>query len=211
VARVRIFVTFRSYPSQREQQETFFVQRFLETTMYQAPEQLLILNKTNLEAAVRFAGIALEGAERLIEAQTKAVKSAFADGVHQANELLKVKDFEELTQHAHIFTQPKLEKAGNYVASICEIAAATHAEISELLERQIDEFNNHCLACCDRMVKCVPAGADVAGATINSALSKAGSVGGNTSRSAEPLAEMHPESAGDATRAVASGGKKKAS
>ena len=55
--------------------------------MYQAPEQLMALNKANLEIAVRFAGIALEGAERMLELQLKAAKSAFADGVQQAKVL----------------------------------------------------------------------------------------------------------------------------
>ncbi len=35
--------------------------------MHQAPEQLIALNKTNLEAAFRFAEIALEGTERMLE------------------------------------------------------------------------------------------------------------------------------------------------
>ena len=60
--------------------------------MFQAPEQLVALNKANLEAAVRFAGIALEGAERMLELQLKTAKSAFADGVQQAKALAEVKD-----------------------------------------------------------------------------------------------------------------------
>ena len=34
--------------------------------MYQAPEQLMAWNKAYLETAVRFAGIALDGAERML-------------------------------------------------------------------------------------------------------------------------------------------------
>ena len=37
--------------------------------MYQTPEQLIALNKANLETALRFAGVALEGTERLIDLQ----------------------------------------------------------------------------------------------------------------------------------------------
>ena len=44
--------------------------------MYQTPEQLIAMNKASLEAAVRFAGIALEGAERFMEVQLKAAKGA---------------------------------------------------------------------------------------------------------------------------------------
>ena len=54
---------------------------------YQSPEQLIAWNKANLEAAARLAGIALDGAERLLDIQMKATKSAFADGVQQAKAL----------------------------------------------------------------------------------------------------------------------------
>ena len=49
--------------------------------MYQAPENLVEMNKANIETAMKFAGIALEGAERMIELQLKAAKAAFADSV----------------------------------------------------------------------------------------------------------------------------------
>ena len=45
--------------------------------MYQAPENLVELNKSNIETAMKFAGIALEGAERMIELQLKAAKAAY--------------------------------------------------------------------------------------------------------------------------------------
>ena len=37
--------------------------------MYPAPEQLTSLNRTNIDAAMRFAGVALQGAQRLIDLQ----------------------------------------------------------------------------------------------------------------------------------------------
>jgi hypothetical protein len=49
--------------------------------MYQASEQLMALNKAQLEAAARFAGVALQGAEKIMGLQLQAAKSAFADGL----------------------------------------------------------------------------------------------------------------------------------
>ena len=46
--------------------------------MYQTPEQLIAMNKANLEATMRFAGVAIEGAERMMDLQLKAAKAAFA-------------------------------------------------------------------------------------------------------------------------------------
>ena len=64
--------------------------------MYQAPENLFALNKSNLEAAARFAGVALQGAERILELQLKAAKAAFADSVESAKALASVRDIKEL-------------------------------------------------------------------------------------------------------------------
>ena len=52
--------------------------------MYQTPEQLIALNKANLETALRFAGVALDGAERMLDLQVKAAKTALADGIENA-------------------------------------------------------------------------------------------------------------------------------
>ena len=49
--------------------------------MYQASEQLIALNKAQLEAAARFAGVALHGAERMLDLQMEAAKTAFAEGI----------------------------------------------------------------------------------------------------------------------------------
>ena len=78
--------------------------------MYQTPEQLMAMNKASLEAAVRFAGIALEGAERFMEVQLKAAKGAFADGVQQAKALSEIKDPQQLTQMKTSMLQPGWKK-----------------------------------------------------------------------------------------------------
>ena len=93
--------------------------------MFQAPEQFMTLNKANLEAAVRFAGIALEGAERMLEVQLKAAKSAFADGVQQAKAFTEIKDVQELAQMKNTLAQPTMEKATSYVKSVYDVVAAT--------------------------------------------------------------------------------------
>src|SRR5258707_15763620 len=98
--------------------------------MYQAHEQLIALNKSSLEATVRFAGIALEGAERMLEVQLKAAKSAFADGVQQAKAFTEIKDVQEFAQIKNTIAQPAIEKATSYVKSIYDVATATQSEIN---------------------------------------------------------------------------------
>jgi len=179
-------------------------------SQYQASEQLVALNKANLEAAVRFAGIALEGAERMLEVQLKAAKGAFAEGVHQAKALAEVKDLQELAQLKNSLAQPSLEKATSYVKSVYDVAAATQTEINKLVEEQVAEFNKHVVTGLDKVVKSAPAGSEVAVAAVKTAISAVNSAYDNLSKSAKQFAEMSQANVEAATSQAVSASKKKA-
>lgn len=178
--------------------------------MYQAPEQLTALNKANLEAAMRFAGIALEGAERMFELQLKAAKSLFADGVQQAKALAEVKDLQEFVQIKGTLAQPGLEKATSYVKSVYDVAAATQSEISKLVEEQVSEFNKQVVTGLDKIVKSAPAGSEVAVAAVKSAISAVNSAYDNLSKSAKQIAEMTQANVDAVTTQAAHSSKRKA-
>ena len=172
--------------------------------MYQAPEQLMAWNKAYLETAVRFAGIALDGAERMLELQLKAAKSAFADGVEQAKALAAVKDPQEFAQLKNTLVQPNLEKATSYVKSVYDVAAATQSEINKLVEEQVAEYNRNVVTGLDKMAKSAPAGSEIAVAAVKSAISAVNSTYDNLSKSAKQFAEMSQaniEAAGQAVHA----------
>lgn len=178
--------------------------------MVQAPEQLTAWNKAYLETAVRFAGIALEGAERMLEVQLKAAKSAFADGVQQAKVLADVKDPQEFAQLKNTLVQPSLEKATSYVKSICDVAAATQSEINKLIEEQVSEYNKNVVTGLDKMVKSAPAGSEIAVAAVKSAISAVNSTYDNLSKSAKQFAEMSQANIEAATNQAVHASKKKA-
>jgi phasin family protein len=178
--------------------------------MFQAPEQLMALNKANLEAAVRFAGIALEGAERMLELQLKTAKNAFADGVQQAKALTEIKDVQEFAQLKNTFAQPTIEKATSYAKSVYDVAAATQSEISKLVEEQIAEFNKQVVTGLDKVVKSAPAGSEVAVAAVKSAITAVNSAYDNLSKSAKQFTEMTQANVEAATTQAVHASKKKA-
>lgn len=178
--------------------------------MYQNPEQLMALNKANLEAAVRFAGIALEGAERFIEVQLKAAKGAFADSVQQAKALAEIKDPQEFAQVKNAVMQPNLEKTAGYVKSIYDVASATQAEFNKLVEEQVSEFNKQVVTTLDKMVKTAPAGSDVAVAALKSAISGINATYENIAKSAKQFVDLTQANVEAATSQAISSSKKKA-
>src|SRR5262245_11731135 len=112
-----------------------------EIAMYQTPEQLVAINKANLEVAMKFAGVAIQGAERILDLQMKATKTAFADSVENAKTIAAVKDLQQLAALKESLAQPSIEKATAYAKSVYDVATATQAEINKLVEEQVSEFN----------------------------------------------------------------------
>ncbi len=86
-------------------------------------------------------------------------------------------------------TQPTIDKATAYAKNVYDVAAATQAEFSKLLEEQIAEFNKQVAAALDRMVKNAPAGSEVGIAALKSGISAVNSTYDNLSKVAKQFAE----------------------
>ncbi len=177
--------------------------------MYQTPEQLIAMNKANLEAAMRFAGVAIEGAERMMDLQLKAAKAAFADSFEGAKALAAVKDFQQLAALKDSLAQPTLEKATAYAKSMYDVANGTQAEFSKLVEAQVAEFNKEVITGLDKLVKNAPAGSEVGIAAVKSGIAAVNAAYDNLSKVAKQLAQA-TQSNLEATAAQATASVKKA-
>ncbi len=173
--------------------------------MFQASEHFIALNKANLDATARFAGIALEGAERILDIHIKAAEGALADGVTQIKALADAKDLNAFAQPKTAFQQPDFEKAASYVKSMHDAAGAMRAELSALVEDQVGEFNKHVVAELDKMAKMAPAGSQVAVAAMKSAVSAANVAYDNLANTVKQFAEiahLNSEAANQAAQSV---------
>lgn len=138
--------------------------------MYPAQEQFAALNKANLEAATRFANVALGGAERLLEIQLKTAKEALADSVESVKTLSSVKDLQQFADVKDTVAQPAFEKATEYMKSVYEIASETQAEFGKLIEQQVAGFNKQFVVALDKFAETAPAGSEVGISALKSAI-----------------------------------------
>jgi phasin family protein len=157
--------------------------------MYQTPEQLIALNKAGVEAALRFAGVALDGAEKLIELQLKTAKSALADGIENARALTAVRDFDQLTALKDTVVQPSLEKATAYAKGVYDVATETQADLTRVVEEQVSELNKQVISALDQIVKTAPAGSEVGIAAMKSTLAAVNSGFDNLTKVAKQFGE----------------------
>lgn len=177
--------------------------------MYQLVEQLVKLQKANLAAALRLAGIASDSAERLLEVQLKATRNTFSDGVQQAKILAEARDMNELAQVRNALSQPALDNVAGYVKDVCDVAVTTQSEVSKLIEEQVARFNRHVVNGLHQIVTVVPADSEVAVAAVRSAMSVVTSTYDNFSKSAKQLADT-THASNEPTAAAENQGKKKA-
>jgi len=176
--------------------------------MYQTPEQFLALNKANLEVAAKFAGVALQGAERIMELQLKAAKNAFADTVENAKAIAAVKDIKELAALKDSLAQPSIERATAYAKNIYDVTAATQAEFGKLVDEQIADFNKQFVTVLDRMVKNAPAGSEVGIAALKSGIAAANGAYENLSKVAKQITEVTQSNIEAAAKQTINGAKK---
>src|SRR4029079_15770967 len=121
--------------------------------MYQTPDQLIALNKANVEAFVRFAGVALEGAERLLDLQLKTAKNALSDGLENARILASVRDFEQLTALKDTLGEQTSEKPTACAKKAYDVATETQTDLNKLVEEQVTEYNKQVISALDQIVK----------------------------------------------------------
>ncbi len=147
------------------------------------------MNKANMESVMRFAGVAIEGTERMIELQMKAAKSAFADGIESAKALAAVKDFQQFAALKDTMAQPSLDKATAYAKSVYDLTSETQAEFSKLVEAQVSVFNKEAVTTLDKMVKSAPAGSEVGVAAVKSAIAAVNSAYDNLTKVGKQFAQ----------------------
>ena len=157
--------------------------------MYQASEQLIALNKAQLEAAARFAGVALHGAERMLDLQMEAAKTAFAEGIENAKALASVKGVQDLAALKDTVAQPSLEKATTYAKGMYDAALQTQSEFSRLFEEQIADFNKQFVALLDGAVKNAPAGSDIAITAVKSGIAAVNAAYDNMAKMAKQFTD----------------------
>jgi len=141
--------------------------------MAQVTDQLAAFNKSQLDAALRFAEITAESFEKLAEVQFNAVKTAFADGMKGTKQLSTMKDPSDFTALGTTLAQPACEKAQAYAKSVYDVAATTQSRITALLEQQVSEFNKNVAVALDVVLKNAPAGSEGAISAVKSVVQSA--------------------------------------
>ncbi|MEO7321819.1 MAG: phasin family protein [Burkholderiales bacterium] len=79
-----------------------------------APEQFTEVNKSNIDATLKFATVSFDAAERLMGLQLAVGRDALQEGVKTAKVLAEVRDVQDLTSLRGKFAETGTEKWTDY-------------------------------------------------------------------------------------------------
>ncbi|HEX5463885.1 MAG TPA: phasin family protein [Burkholderiales bacterium] len=158
--------------------------------MYQTSEQLMALNRANVNIALRFAGVTLAGAERLLDLQLNTAKAVLNDTAEQAAALANAGDVTEFAAIRENLAQPTLEKTTAYVRSVYDVTVETQARIGELVEERAAEFNRQVVSSLDQFAKSAPAGSEAAIAGFKSTIAAVNFAYDNFAKATRQFAEL---------------------
>jgi phasin family protein len=153
-------------------------------------EQIVNVQKSNVETLFSLTGTAFEGIERLVELNLQVAKSVIAEAAANTKAALSAKDAQELLALQSSLLQPAAEKAAAYSRQVYEIAAATGAEVSRVAEATGAEAQAKFMAIVDTAVKNAPAGSENAVALVKSAVAAANNAFESVQKAGKQAAEV---------------------
>lgn len=126
--------------------------------------------KATLDAALRAATIASDGAAKLYDLNTKTARAMFDEITGQIQTLASAKDPAELRNLAAKVAKPDFEKGQAYARAIYDQIAATQSELAAAVENQVAEFNKQIVVALDSVLKSAPAGSEPIVSAVKSAM-----------------------------------------
>ncbi|HLB02744.1 MAG TPA: phasin family protein [Nitrospiria bacterium] len=163
-----------------------------------ALNQMVTINKANLEAAFNFANTILAGTERLLNLQLNAAEDVL---VENANALVTAKDPKDLSALRAAF-EANLEKTLSYSRSVYEAAVETRSELVKIVEGRVAQFNNNLVEALEKALKSAPAGSEPAVSALRSGIAAANSAYAAISKAAKQAGEMAEANIAAATQAA---------
>ncbi len=153
-------------------------------------DQILALQKANVETLFGLTNKAFSGVEKLVELNITASKAAMAEAADTSKALLSVKDAQELLAMQAGLFQPLAEKTAAYSRHLYDIASSTGAEFGAAVEAQSADAKKGFMGLVDSASKNAPAGSETAVAMMKSAVAAANNAFDSVQKAVKQASEV---------------------
>ena len=136
-------------------------------------EQMTAAQKENMATTVALANIAVTAAEKTMDLNVGAIKSAMSSATENGKAIADAKDAQSMTALQSQFAQPAFEALATYLKDSYDIMSEAQSELSKIVEAKMTEVNKIIVTGLDQAEKNAPAGSDMAVAAMKSAVAAA--------------------------------------
>jgi phasin family protein len=153
-------------------------------------EQMTAAQKENVATTVALANIAATAAEKAMDLNVGAIKSAISTATDNSKAVAEAKDVQSMTAMQSQFAQPAFEALAAYMKDSYDIMAEAQNEFSKIVEAKMTEVNKIIVSGLDQAEKNAPAGSDMAVAAMKSAVAAANQTYDAISKASKQVQEV---------------------
>ncbi len=133
-------------------------------------EQFGEFSKASVDAAMKFAKVSFDSAERMFALNMEAAKVSLDETAKGTKAITGVKDVQELNTLRTKAAETGLEFLTGYSKNLYDISTAAQAQYSALIEQSVSAAQKSVVDTIDKAAKNAPAGSDVAFAALKSSV-----------------------------------------
>jgi len=178
--------------------------------MYVNPNQIVEMQKTQLEAMQAVGNSVLLAAEKLAQLNLTTTRNLMHEGAGAAQSVIGAKDPQEAATIVGTLAQPSAEKVVSYSRSAYGIASAAGAELSKIFEAQLAQGNRKLAEFVDFAAKSAPAGTEPAINLLKNSIAAANSAFDAVTKAARQASETAESNIAAAVAAASDAVKPKA-
>ncbi len=136
-------------------------------------EQMTAAQKESMATSVALANIAATAAEKALDLNVGAFKSAMNTATENGKAIADAKDVQSMTALQSQFAQPAFDALAAYLKDSYDILTEAQNEFGKIVEAKMTEVNKIIVSGLDQAEKNAPAGSDMAVAAMKSAVAAA--------------------------------------
>ena len=153
-------------------------------------EQMTAAQKENIATSVALANIAASFAEKAMDLNVGAIKSAIANATENGKAVAEAKDVQSMTALQSQLAQPAFDAIAAYMKDSYDIMSEAQSEFSKIVEAKMTEVNKIIVSGLDQAEKNAPAGSDMAVAAMKSAVAAANQTYDAISKASKQVQEV---------------------
>ncbi|ACV33990.1 phasin family protein [Accumulibacter sp.] len=166
-------------------------------------EQLAQSQKANAQVMMTLVRTAFHGLEQLSALNLSASRELFNTGTSGAQQLMGVKDPQQLKDVAASLARPNVDKLMEYSRSLYELAANMQREITSVMEDQYSTMRHNASGLIEKTGVATPIAGDVFGAAMKQMMNASSTAFENISQMAKQMTDIVDSNVKAATSATA--------